>query len=148
MASFINDYMAKIDDKGRLVFPSAFKSALGSKETIRLVIKKDIFEPCLEILTYEQWEKETESIKARLNFFNKEHSLFWRSYMSDTAIVEPDAKFGRISIPKVLLDSIGADREVVFAGKYFKIELWAKENYNSSIVRGEEYKSLAEKVLG
>ncbi|MBO7256226.1 MAG: hypothetical protein IIY14_04955 [Bacteroidales bacterium] len=148
MASFINDYRAKIDDKGRLVFPSAFKSSLGECESIRLVVKKDIFEPCLEIYTYEQWEKESESIKSRLNFFNKEHALFWRSYMSDTAIVEPDGKFGRITIPKQLLDSIGADREVVFAGKYFKIELWAKETYESSIVRGDDYKALAEKVLG
>ena len=148
MASFIGEYRAKIDDKGRLVFPAPFKSVLSDQQNIRLVVKRDIYEPCLEIYTYEQWVKESEAIKARLNFFNKEHALFWRSYMSDTAIVEPDGKFGRISIPRQLLDSINADKEVVFAGKDFKIELWAKETHQKSIVRGDAYISLAEKILG
>mgnify|MGYP003419459317 CR=1 FL=1 len=148
MASFVNEYRAKIDDKGRLVFPAPFKSVLSDQKSIRLVIKKDLYEPCLEIYTYEQWEKESEAIKGRLNFFNKEHALFWRSYMNGRAIVEPDIKFGRISIPRHLLDAIGADKEVVFAGKDFKIELWSKENYDNSVVDGEDFMSLAERVLG
>ena len=108
MTKFVGEYRAKTDDKGRLVFPSAFKSLMDSTRPLRLVVKKNLFSPCLDIFTYEEWERESEEIKSRLNFFNREHAAFWRGYMSGRAMVEPDGKLGRISIPRPLLDSIGA----------------------------------------
>ena len=98
MTKFVGEYRAKTDDKGRLVFPSAFKSLMDSTRPLRLVVKKNLFSPCLDIFTYEEWERESEEIKSRLNFFNREHAAFWRGYMSGRAMVEPDGKLGRISI--------------------------------------------------
>ncbi len=148
MAKFIGEYRAKIDDKGRVVFPSAFKSVLSSLGNNLLVIKKDLFEDCLEMFTYEQWEQESDAVKGRLNFFNKEHALFWREYMRDRAIVEPDEKLSRISIPKHLLAQIGADKELVFAGNDHKIEIWAKDRYDAGKMSGAEFSLLAQKILG
>lgn len=148
MIQFIGEYKAKIDDKGRLVFPSAFKALIGSDTALRFVAKKDLYASCISIFTYEEWEKESESIKSRLNFFNKEHSLLWRNYMSGRAILEPDAKFGRITLPKAMLDSIGVKKEVIFAGNDYKIELWAKERYESFKMNNEDFAALAEKILG
>ena len=127
MAKFIGEYTVKIDDKGRLVFPSAFKNVMSDGEEMKFVIKKDIFADCLEMYTYAEWEKQSEDVKSRLNFFNRKHALFWREYMRDRAVVEPDSKIGRISIPKKLLEAIGVNKEVVFAGSDFKIEIWARE---------------------
>lgn len=148
MTKFVGEYKAKTDDKGRLVFPSAFKALMDPEKPVRLVVKKDLFAPCLNIFTYEEWETESESIKSRLNFFNREHALFWRGYMSGRAIVEPDGKVGRISIPRQMLDSIGVEKEVVFAGNDHKIELWAKERYEESRIGEEEFAAMAEKILG
>lgn len=148
MTKFVGEYKAKTDDKGRLVFPSAFKALMDPEKSVRLVVKKDLFAPCLNIFTYEEWETESESIKSRLNFFNREHALFWRGYMSGRAIVEPDGKVGRISIPRQMLDSIGVEKEVVFAGNDHKIELWAKERYEESRIGEEEFAAMAEKILG
>lgn len=148
MAKFIGEYKAKTDDKGRLVFPSAFKALLDSDKPVRLVVKKNLFSPCLDIYTYGEWEKESEAIKSRLNFFNREHARFWRGYMSSRAVVEPDGKLGRISIPRQLLDSIGVVKDVIFAGNDYKIELWAKERYEASFMDDGEFAALAEKILG
>lgn len=148
MTKFVGEYKAKTDDKGRLVFPSAFKALMDPEKPVRLVVKKDLFAPCLNIFTYEEWETESESIKSRLNFFNREHALFWRGYMSGRAVVEPDGKVGRISIPRQMLDSIGVEKEVVFAGNDHKIELWAKERYEESRIGEEEFAAMAEKILG
>lgn len=148
MAKFIGEYRAKIDDKGRVVFPSAFKSVLSLSGSNLLVIKKDLFEDCLEMFTYEQWEKESDMVKLRLNFFNKEHALFWREYMRNRAIVEPDGKLGRISIPKHLLSQIGADKELVFAGNDHKIEVWSGEKYDAGKMDGADFSLLAQKILG
>ncbi len=148
MTKFVGEYRAKTDDKGRLVFPSAFKSLMDNTQPLRLVVKKNLFAPCLDIYTYQEWERESEEIKSRLNFFNRNHAALWRGYMSGRAMVEPDGKLGRISIPRHLLDSIGVEKEVVFAGNDHKIELWAREKYEASAMPDEEFTALAEEILG
>ena len=54
MITFIGEYSGKIDDKGRVVFPSPFKSLMPSEGDQRFVIKKDIFADCLEMYTFEE----------------------------------------------------------------------------------------------
>jgi Uncharacterized protein conserved in bacteria len=148
MAKFIGEYCVKIDDKGRIIFPSAFKSLFTEEEKLSLVVKKDLYENCLEMYTFKQWEEESNNVKARLNFFNREHAEFWRNYMRDRAIVEPDEKLGRISIPKKILDSIGAQKEIIFAGNDHKIEIWAKEEYQKREMNPKDFANLAQKILG
>lgn len=143
MIKFIGEYNVKVDDKGRLIFPSGFKSIMPAEGDMRFVIKKDIFEDCLEMYTYSEWERQSEDVKSRLNFFNKSHAAFWREYMRNRALVEPDPKLGRISIPRKMLESIGVDKEVVFSGNDHKIEIWAREKYEASEITNEEYISLA-----
>ena len=148
MEQFIGEYKAKVDDKGRLVFPSAFKAVIGSDTEMKFVAKKDLFAPCISIFTFKEWEKESESIKSRLNFFNKEHSTFWRNYMSNRAVFEPDAKLGRITLPKAMLDAVGVERDVIFVGNDYKIELWDRERYEASKMDNDDFIALAEKILG
>ena len=68
--------------------------------------------------------------------------------MRDRAIVEPDEKLGRISIPKRLLEQIGVDKEVVFSGNDHKIEVWAKEEFEKVRLPENDYTALTEKILG
>ncbi|MBQ9820096.1 MAG: protein mraZ [Bacteroidales bacterium] len=143
MVTFIGEYTAKVDDKGRIVFPAAFKGLVPSDGDMRFVIKKDIFEDCLEMYTYAEWEHQSEEVKSRLNFFNRAHAAFWRKYMSDRAVVEPDGKLGRLSIPRKLLESIGVTKEVVFAGNDYKIEIWAREKYEAATISNEEFLTIA-----
>ena len=146
MTTFIGEYTAKVDDKGRLVFPSAFKAVMPTDGDMRFVLKKDIFEDCIEMYTFEEWEKQSGEVKQKLNFFNREHAAFWREYMRDRAIVEPDGKLGRISIPRKLLEAIGVQKEVVFAGNDYKIEIWAKEKFEASRLSENDYIALAGKL--
>ena len=146
MTTFIGEYTVRIYDKGRMVFPSAFKSLMPEGGDMRFVIKKDIFEDCLEMYTFGEWERQSCEVKSKLNFFNREHAMFWREYMRDRAIVEPDGKVGRISIPRKLLDAIGVTKEVVFSGNDYKIEIWAKEKFEVGGISNEEYIALAGKL--
>ena len=144
MVTFIGEYTARIDDKGRLVFPSPLKAALPPGSDMRFVVKKDLFEPCLQMYTMEEWTRQSEKVKDSLDLtFNKTHAKFWREYMRNRAIVEPDSKLGRITVPKKLLEAIGVDKEVVFSGNDHKIEIWAKDRYESGAVSEEEIISLA-----
>lgn len=144
MIKFIGEYSGKVDDKGRIIFPAAFKSLMQTDGDMRFVVKKDIFEDCLEMYTYQEWERQSENVKSRLDFFNRKHAIFWREYMRNRAIVEPDSKLGRISIPKKLLESIGAGKDVVFSGNDHKIEIWAKDKYESSAISGDDFIALTD----
>ncbi len=146
MVALIGEYTAKIDDKGRVVFPSPFKSMFPSDGDMRFVIRKDVFENCLEMYSFEEWERRSRDVQSKLDFFNREHAIFWREYMRNSAIVEPDAKFGRISIPKRLLELIGVTKEVVFSGNDYKIEIWSKENFERSPISNEKYLAIAGKL--
>lgn len=148
MAKFIGEYKAKLDDKGRLIFPAAFKSIMGEGADLRFVVKKSLYSPCLEMYTYEQWEQDSDSLRSRLNLYNRDHAAFWREYMRGTAVVEPDSKLGRLSIPKELLAEAGITREAVFSGSNFIIEIWDKAAFESGRMTGDEFVSLAEKILG
>ena len=133
MITFIGEYSGKVDDKGRLVLPSPFKNLLPTDGDTRFVVKRNIFDGCLDMFTYD-----------KLNIaFNRDHARFWREYMRDRAVVEPDAKLGRISIPRKLLDSIGVTKEVVFSGSDFKIEIWSKEAYEASGLSNDEFLAIA-----
>ena len=146
MVTFIGEYTSKIDDKGRMVFPAPLKGVLPPGSDMRFVIKKDLFEACLQMYTMEEWEHTSAEVKSKLNFFNKQHAIFWREYMRDRDVVEPDAKLGRITGSRKLLDAIGVTKEVVFSGNDFKIEIWAKEEFEKQRIPNEEYIAIAESL--
>ena len=135
MTTFIGEYIAKADDKGRLVFPSAFKAVMPVDGDTRFVLKKDIFEDCLEMYTFEEWERQSSEVKTRLNFFNREHAAFWREYMRDRAVVEPDG-----------IPPIDVNKEVLFSRNHYTIEICAKEKFQASSISNEEYIALAGKL--
>lgn len=140
MATFIGEYISQLDDFGRPVLLSQLKAC----EALNFVVKKDIHSPCLELYTLSAWEEKSSLLKSRLDFLNPEHVAFWREYMRDREVVSPDA--GRISISRNLLDAIGVDKEVVFFGVDFKIEIWAKEIFLSSRLSNEKYIAIAESL--
>ena len=153
MVRFIGTYTAKIDDKGRLVLPSAFKNAIagGARDAgqaapdMRLIVRKHIYEPALEVFTYEDWDGMCSEIRSALNPLNREHDKIRRSFFSCSEII-PDGKLGRITIPREYLEYIGAEKEVDFVGVDNKIEIWAKGKEFSAMLSGDEFAALAEKI--
>ena len=148
MASFIGEHKAKVDDRGRLVFPSDFKELCADTLSQGFVVKKSLFADCLEMFAYSQWERDSQEVRSRLNLFNPEHDRLWRNYLNGCAHVIPDKQYGRISIPKELLDSVGIRKDVVFAGKDFKIEVWAKDKIEAEKMPQSDFVALAQKILG
>ncbi|MBN2611061.1 MAG: division/cell wall cluster transcriptional repressor MraZ [Bacteroidales bacterium] len=147
MTNFIGDYTCKLDSKGRVLLPSAFKKQMSPANQESFVIKKDIFAKCLVIFPIEEWNRQNDIIRAKTNPYNREHNQFLRTFYKGTAEISLDGN-NRLLIPKRLLDEIEAENEVVLAGQFNKIELWPKENYHKVISGDDEFASLAEKILG
>lgn len=141
MTGFFGTYSAKIDDKGRVVIPSAIKSVVPA-EKLQFIIRKDMYSDCLEMYTMEEWAVYSDSVRAKLDIpFNEEDMMYWRTFMADTTSAVPDPKLGRISIPKDLLEKCGIVKEVVFFCLGYKVEIWPKETFEGSKLQNEEFKA-------
>jgi len=147
MTSFIGDYVCKVDEKGRMLFPAAFKKQNKSASPDRYVLKKDIFEGCLVLYTMEEWERQNALIRRNTNPYNREHNKFLREFYRGTAELVLDSS-GRLLLPKRLLEMINANKEIALTGQDSRIEIWAKEVYDSHVTDENSFADLAEKILG
>jgi MraZ protein len=147
MATFIGDYTCKVDVKGRIILPMAFKKQMPADAQDRFVVRKDIFENCLVLYAIEDWYRQLEKIRKRINQYNREQNMFLRNFYKGTAELSLDNN-NRMLIPKRLMDLIGADRDVVLAGQDGRIEIWAADIYNKIDMPSEDFANLAEKLMG
>jgi MraZ protein len=147
MATFIGDYSCKVDVKGRIILPMAFKKQMPSAAADRFVVRRGIFDKCLVLYSMEEWNKELEKIRSRLNPYNKEHNEFMRIFFKGTAELELDSS-NRLLIPKRMLELAGIEKDVVLLGKDRCIEIWAEEVYAQIDMPSDVFSNLAEKLLG
>ena len=148
MASFVGEHGAKLDDKGRLILPSQLKSIAEDAGCMRFKLKKSLYVDCIELYLESEWDTVLSDIRSKLNPINREDDMVWRYYLTDSGNVTPDEKLGRINIPNHLLEKIGVIKEVVFFGAGYKIEVWAKERWESNRVSEKDMVTLIEKRLG
>ena len=116
MATFIGDYTCKVDVKGRIILPMAFKKQMPADAQDHFVVRKDIFENCLVLYSIEDWNRQLDKIRKRINPYNREHNMFLRNFFKGTAELSLDNN-NRLLVPKRLMDLIGAERDVVLAGQ-------------------------------
>ncbi len=147
MATFIGDYTCKVDVKGRIILPMAFKKQMPADAQDHFVVRKDIFENCLVLYAIEDWNRQLDKIRKKINPFNREQNMFLRNFFMGTAELSLDNN-NRILIPKRLMDLIGAERDVVLAGQDGRIEIWPADVYSKLAMPADDLANLGEKLLG
>ena len=147
MITFIGDYTVRLDPKGRLSFPAAFKKQIREGAQNGFVLKRDVFDSCLILYPMEEWDRQNRIIRSKTNPYNKEHARFLRMFYSGTAEVSLDAS-NRMLIPKRLLEYAGIRDEVVMAGQSGRIEIWASDQYSRVSQADDDFAAMAEKILG
>lgn len=143
---YIGEYTCKVDEKGRVALPSAFRGNGTDVKGIQFTLKKDLFFNCLVLYSMSEWEKQISDLDNKLNPHDPTDIALRRKFFRDATLVEVDAA-GRILIPKRLWELIEVSKEVVFAGQNSKIEIWAKEAYGESDMSIEEYQALTKEKL-
>ncbi len=147
MNNFIGHIEARIDAKGRLLFPAAFKRQLSHDAQETFILKKDIYEQCLILYPHDSWEKIVKQLQEKLNPYNRQHNLFLRKFFTETAELSLDAN-NRILLPKRLTDLVGIDRDVLLIGVGDKIEIWNPEIFQKQLLSDQEFTQLAQDILG
>ncbi len=148
MATFIGDFPCKIDAKCRIMLPSALVKQMSESQTSagNFVVKKDIFEKCLVLFPQDEWERQNDLIRSKVNPYNREHNAFVREFYRGAAETSLDAT-NRFLIPKRLLDLVDIKSDIVLVGMDGKIEIWAKEHYDAAQYGEDDFAALAEKIM-
>ena len=147
MNTLIGTYECKVDAKGRLMMPVSFKKQLASVMANGFVLKRAVFQPCLELYPMNQWELLMQNIN-KLNRFKKKNNDFIRRFTAGVKSVDLDSS-GRLLISKDLVGFAGISKEIVVTSAVNIIEIWDKEKYEKAINDAAgDFADLAEDVMG
>lgn len=147
MNSLIGTYECKVDAKGRLMLPSAIKKQLSPMLQNGFVLKRAVFQPCLELYPMTEWEALMQKMN-KLNRFKQKNNDFIRRFTAGVKVVEVDAT-GRLLIPKDLMTFSDITKDIVVSSAINIIEIWDKEKYEKAIDDATgDFADLAEDVMG
>lgn len=147
MNPLIGTYECKVDAKGRLMLPAAIKKQLLPVLQHGFVLKRAVFQPCLELYPMTEWEILMQKVN-KLNRFKKKNNDFIRRFTAGLKQVEIDAA-GRLLIPKDLVAFSGITKDIVVSSAINIIEIWDKDNYEKAIDDATgDFADLAEEVMG
>lgn len=147
MDTIIGTYECKVDAKGRLLIPAPLKKQLTTSLLDGFVLKRSVFQPCLELYPMKEWNLMMEKIN-KLNRFVKKNNDFIRRFTAGVKVVEIDA-LGRLLVPKDLVVFANINKEVVFSSAVNIVEIWDKDWYEKSISGDDlDFADLAEEVMG
>lgn len=147
MLNLIGTYECKADVKGRVMVPSPLKKQLLPVMTDGFVIKRAVFQPCLEMYPMNEWNALMQKMRE-LNRFNRKNVDFIRRFTAGVKTVELDVT-GRLLIPKDLQSFAGINKEIVISSSINIIEIWDKNKYEQAINdSANDFADLAEDVMG
>lgn len=146
MSTLIGTYECKVDAKGRLMIPAPLKKQFASLED-GFVLKRSVFQPCLELFPMAEWNIMMAKIN-KLNRFVKKNNDFIRRFTAGVKVVEIDAT-GRLLIPKDLIAFGQIDKDLVLSSAINILEIWDKTLYENAIENAtDDFADLAEEVMG
>lgn len=127
----MGEFHHNIDDKGRLIIPSKFRSELGEK----FIITKGL-DKCLFVYSLTEWNKIIDKLST-LQFTKKNVRAFSRAFIGGASTIEFD-KQGRINITSPLVHYANIDKECVIIGVNERLEIWSKEEFENYMKVNEE----------
>ena len=144
---FIGTYECKADVKGRIMIPAALKKQLVKSLKKGFVIKRAVFNDCLELYPLDEWENLMEKVN-KLNRFRKKNNDFIRRFTAGVKLLEIDTT-GRLLIPKDLINHAKISKQIVISSVVNILEIWDKTSYERAINNAtNDFAVLAEDVMG
>jgi len=148
MLSLFAGHDCSLDVKGRVLLPGTLKKQLMPVLDQGFVIKRSMFQPCLELYPRPVWDKQMKQI-SRLNRFIKKNNDFVRLFMAGVREVELDGS-GRLQIPRDLVVFAELKSDIVISSLSEILEIWDKQKYEAHFSSSEaiDKEALAEDVMG
>jgi MraZ protein len=128
---FKGTYHHRIDAKGRLPVPAAFRRSLGDESQVVVTL----LDQCLAAYSPGEWAR-LEAQLAALPAFSKPVKALTRLLASRAADCEIDVQ-GRILLPPSLRQAAGLGRDAVVVGVLNRFEVWSPEGWDIFVRESE-----------
>ena len=122
MPLFLSTFTNRIDKKGRISVPAAFRSALVGQAFQGVVLFKATSHACLEGFDYGTMAELSNRLDHFDLFSNQQDDLATSIFAE--AVQCPFDGEGRIGLPESLLEYAGLNETVVFTGLGRKFQIW------------------------
>ena len=143
---FLGNIEAKADAKGRAFLPATFRKVLQTGGEERLVLRKDEFQTCLVLYPESVWNEHMDSMRQRLNRWNKTQQQVFRQFVSDVELVSLDGN-GRFLIPKRFQRMANIEQEIRFIGMGDTIEIWSNSEAEQQKMSAEDFGNALEELM-
>ena len=144
---FLGNIEAKMDAKGRAFLPAVFRKMLQAGGEERLVLRKDVFQPCLVLYPESVWNEQMDALRQRLNRWNKQHQQVFRQFVSEVEVLTLDGN-GRFLVPKRYLRMADIEQDVKFVGMGDTIEIWSNVKAEQGQMNPEDFGKALEELMG
>ncbi|MBR1546907.1 MAG: division/cell wall cluster transcriptional repressor MraZ [Prevotella sp.] len=143
---FLGNIEAKTDAKGRAFLPATFRKVLQAGGEERLILRKDVFQPCLVLYPESVWNEQMDAMRQRLNRWNKQHQRVFRQFVSEVELVTLDGN-GRLLIPKRYQRMADIEQDIKFVGMGDTIEIWGIQKAEEQSMSPEEFGNALEELM-
>jgi len=127
--------------------PADLKKQLAPVVSDGFVVKRAVFQPCLELYPLKQWNDLMKKV-GQLNQFNRKNNDFIRRFTAGVRVLELDAT-GRLNIPSDLMGIASLDKHIVLTASVGIVEIWNAAQYEKAISdAANDFADLAEEVMG
>ena len=113
------------------MLPAALKKQLAPVLQNGFVLKRAVFQQCLELYPMQEWEQLMQKMN-KLNRFKKKNNDFIRRFTAGVKMVEVDSN-GRLLIPKDLVVFADISKNIVVSSAINIVEIWDKDKYEQAI---------------
>jgi MraZ protein len=144
--NFNGEFECRIDEKGRLIFPSRLKKQLSPLAEGKFYINRG-FEKCLVLYPLNEWDLIRSQLQ-RLNLYVKKNRKFVRYFYRGATELALDSQ-NRLLLPKTLFSYAGINKDVILCAYSDRIEIWDKPSYEKMMTEEpDDFADLAEEVMG
>ena len=138
---FLGTHSPRLDDKGRLILPAKFRDKLAGG----LVVTRGQ-ERCLYVFAMDEFVRIADQMRTA-PVTSKAVRDYLRVFLSGASDEVPD-KQGRVTIPTVLREYAGLDRELAVIGAGARIEIWDAQAWATYLAANEQaFSEQAEEVV-
>jgi len=128
---FTGEYEHSLDAKGRIILPSRIRSQLESG----LVIFRAL-DPCLWIMAQPDWNTWADRLRSQEKTGDSRFREVLRFLFSGAHEDRLD-KQGRITVPEVLRNWAGLERDITVIGAGPRVEVWNRERWAERLPQAE-----------
>lgn len=144
---FLGSVEAKTDVKGRAFLPAVFRKVLQAGGEERIVMRKDVFQPCLVLYPESVWNEQMDMMRSRLNRWNRQQQQVFRQFVSDVELLVLDGN-GRFLISKRYQRMAAIEQDIKFIGMGDTIEIWSNAKAEEQQLSAADFEMAVEQLMG